>query len=1316
MLSLPTSTIDRLQIQGIRNFDNTDWQTIKFNRGCLTLIVGCNGSGKTTIIECLRYATTGMQPPNTKGGAFIRDPQLNQEKEVMAQVKIKFHTPHTQFVVSRQLQCTVKAGNKRSMKSLESAFSMYRDGQKETFSRREGDINKIVTQKLGVSEAILSNVLFCHQDESLWPMGTGLELKKKFDQIFDAVKYTLAVDSLRSQKKNRSHELEKQRILAQGAKKSKDDADKIEVESKDLEVELDVLREQIQEIDVKMSKALRSAQDKAKAAESAKGVVNELKTHTDQASFLQKQIERMETTLELLAESDEWLQAALDQFNDRMDEYKARGAECVTEHKELICQREISQREMSKKQAEQGQYQAEKAAYKRQLENREHLVREAAISHGIRGYDGDLSESQMDDFVSRMRKLLREKDRELERLKSSIEDETSQTSSAVSELRHRRANLEEANRSARRVVNDNDTQSKRIQRQIDDIDIDEGRKAALESVLQDIEERLRRVNKEYDDVGWSQRREAENDAVRNLESEAEKLRADLAQCSKFAEDKAEMKHAQGLFKEAQTGLETMKSAYGDQLSAIIDQDWRVDSIERVYQACLDGKSRAVTEAKKQQEIKKHELDQVTFKLQTLRDTLRKRQDVIDGHRFAVLNSMLDDDGKPLDSIEEFEEEFPALEEELDEAKKTYDGCGYVKDYYSKSLSVANSHDKCRLCERKFADASEKRTVLAKIEKQIAKYTQETYKNALDDLLAKHKKADAVKPRFAQLKQMLSVEIPQLESDSEIAEQARTKLLRVIEKYDNSLSQEESIKRDVEALAKPVNSISLYANDISKYEAKIVSISSQQKLSGSTLSAEELTERSASNAESTRTARAKLDKTISDEYVAKSAISDLEVKLSNARGHLSAAGSALDKKQGLSSQLDQLRTNSKAQRDAMQQTELDSEALVPLVERANSKHDEAVQRGRTKELSIQADKNGLVQTVNSFTHCEKDINTYLQHGGPRNLETCERSIKEIESAQKQIEAKVLKVEANKNDLVDKIKDGQKVKTNIQSNLNHRTSIRELEDLNERIIDLQNRNVQGEYDRLDRQAKKAANEYDVLKQERGPILGESTAKDSQLQKMLQKWELEYKDAARNFRESHIKVETTAAAIDDIEKMRKAVELAIMHYHTTKMEEINTIAREIWLNTYQGTDIDGIGIRSEADTTGEMRKYEYRVVMYKKDVEMDMRGRCSAGQKVLASIIIRLALAECFGVGCGVLALDEPTTNLDRNTVKSLAEALDQLVQQRRSQANFQLVIITHDEEFLKVMHAEKYTETFWRVSRNKDQNSIIVEEPIKNIYGS
>ena len=67
------------------------------------------------------------------------------------------------------------------------------------------------------------------------------------------------------------------------------------------------------------------------------------------------------------------------------------------------------------------------------------------------------------------------------------------------------------------------------------------------------------------------------------------------------------------------------------------------------------------------------------------------------------------------------------------------------------------------------------------------------------------------------------------------------------------------------------------------------------------------------------------------------------------------------------------------------------------------------------------------------------------------------------------------------------------------------------------------------------------------------------------------------------------------------------------------------------------------------------------------------------MLACLIIRLALAETFCLNCGILALDEPTTNLDAENSASLAEALRNIMMTRREQENFQLVIITHDERF-------------------------------------
>lgn len=47
------------------------------------------------------------------------------------------------------------------------------------------------------------------------------------------------------------------------------------------------------------------------------------------------------------------------------------------------------------------------------------------------------------------------------------------------------------------------------------------------------------------------------------------------------------------------------------------------------------------------------------------------------------------------------------------------------------------------------------------------------------------------------------------------------------------------------------------------------------------------------------------------------------------------------------------------------------------------------------------------------------------------------------------------------------------------------------------------------------------------------------------------------------------------------------------------------------------------------------------------------------MLASIIIRLALADSFGQNCGILALDEPTNALDTDNIDALASSLVEYV---------------------------------------------------------
>jgi DNA repair protein RAD50 len=171
-----------------------------------------------------------------------------------------------------------------------------------------------------------------------------------------------------------------------------------------------------------------------------------------------------------------------------------------------------------------------------------------------------------------------------------------------------------------------------------------------------------------------------------------------------------------------------------------------------------------------------------------------------------------------------------------------------------------------------------------------------------------------------------------------------------------------------------------------------------------------------------------------------------------------------------------------------------------------------------------------------------------------------------------------------------------------------------------------------------------------------------------------------------------------------------------------------------TYKGNDIKYIEIRSDYEKIGKSRNYNYKIVFginsnsnYNINLrknnnnnneeieELDMRGRCSAGQKILASIIIRLALAETFCNNCGILCLDEPTTNLDEENSKSLAKSLRDIIQSRSDDQNFQLVVITHDPVFVDLL-GNDYCDSYYYVDKDEEGHSRIQLKSINTIFNN
>lgn len=102
--------------------------------------------------------------------------------------------------ISRSARVTKKNG-KFQFRSLDATITLSQNGKEISSSKRNIDATDDMCTVMGVSKAILSHVLFCHQEEANWPLGTDLELMTKFDQIFGTSNYNDALDRMRAIRK-----------------------------------------------------------------------------------------------------------------------------------------------------------------------------------------------------------------------------------------------------------------------------------------------------------------------------------------------------------------------------------------------------------------------------------------------------------------------------------------------------------------------------------------------------------------------------------------------------------------------------------------------------------------------------------------------------------------------------------------------------------------------------------------------------------------------------------------------------------------------------------------------------------------------------------------------------------------------------------------------------------------------------------------------------------------------------------------------------------------------------------------------------------
>lgn len=1305
------SKIEKLGIQGIRSFDSDGhFETIKFYAP-LTLVVGINGSGKTTIIESLKYAVTGILPPGAKtGGAFIHDPALNGNTKSFAQIKLAFHdTKGIPLLVTRNLELTAKKTG-RSMKTLEAQLVVDRKGDRASISTRVAELDQSLPTYLGASTAVVENVIFCHQEDSLWPLGDSASLKKKFDEIFEAQKYTKAIKTINEIRKKQNIELGQEKIREEHAKADKEKAARAKVKSINLQEGIEKLRSEIEDISRRMKKAADLADQAHEESEGFAKIMGQLEGKRIEAASREQNVQELRATLKEVSESDEWLESALAEFDEKQQELEKSMKSKHEQWNGYSEQIKKLRSQLDHKLADRGKFQQDKDQHGRQIVQRKSRVQDTAAQHGMRGYD-DLSDDRLvQEFMYKIRKAQKDQQNMLDRVKREHNADKENARSNINKLAQQREALQQSKINANRQAAFDKRDAEVSQKKADAIRVDEASKATAEARIEETRGKIEQAQASARSSAWSDKLEEVNAVLKDLEDTSAKLNSELIQATRRAGETAQLAEVKRVLKEKQRSLQTLISAHKDRINSALGQELQANTVEQSFQAVLNVATRDLSTATKERDITQQSLEKVDFRLKTTRDDLDK-------HNKSVKSS----EQKIRDGIQAEPSEYMAAladaEDIAEKARGSDGGAKELQEYFQKTLADMNSNSGpfCRTCRRAFKGQDDKNLAGAKkrVEKLIADAIEREADSKLQEVENELKQIQNLRTTYDMWVQATDKLIPDLIETIKSLQQERDSINAKLEKRDSYVQQKDEAKRDLESMSKTVTNINRLHSEVEELIKQSEELTTKQSQQSGGRTIDDIQDEINTNTDESRKLKVEITRLTSEQERSRTELSDLNNNLHRLQTESASVDYELRDKASHLGRVDDFKIKIQQQRETVEKADANIEQLDPQIATAKTKLEDINERADTKERELLLEVNELTTSIQKLDLLNEQIQAYENRGGDNQLVNVDKQIQNLENEVQASTVEQGKLTKEVNKLMEQKKDGENIRRQYSDNLRYRQNSRALGQLRIEMEQLESHNAEVDRERLRVESEKYTREHNMLSAKQSGLMGEMHANDRALGELLQEFKTDFIDAPKRYKQSRIKVETAKAAVEDLAKYGTALDKAIMKYHSLKMDEINSILDELWRATYMGTDIDKILIRADGDASTGKKSHNYRVMMLKNGTEMDMRGRCSAGQKVLASIIIRLALAECFSANCGIFALDEPTTNLDRPNIEALAKALHGIIKTRQSQSNFQLIVITHDEEFLRHMQCGDFTDYYYRVSRNNAAKSVIHRQDISEV---
>ncbi|CAK8567104.1 unnamed protein product [Lathyrus sativus] len=1313
------STVDKMLIKGIRSFDPENKNVITFFKP-LTLIVGPNGAGKTTIIECLKLSCTGELPPNARSGhSFIHDPKVAGETETKGQIKLRFKTAAGRDVVCiRSFQLTQKA-SKMEYKAIESVLQTINPhtGEKVCLSYRCADMDREIPALMGVSKAILENVIFVHQDEANWPLQDPSTLKKKFDDIFSATRYTKALEVIKKLHKDQAQEIKTYKLKLENLQTLKDAAYTLRESIAQDQEKTESQKDQIQQLDGSIKDLDTKIGHGEKTLKHLLELQKQISAKTTERSTLLEGQERQHADLaEEYEETDEELMEMKSKFDERIKISSSQINKLEREKNDISIKSPTLRRAINESIGEISKLQTEEEAHMSLKNERDTCIQNIFSSYNL----GSLPKPPFSaadglNLTNRIKTRLRDLEKDLEDKKKANKTELKMAwdsyLSASESWQNTDAKLQTKRENKdgimKRFEEKND-ELESFELEISNIDV-----SHLDERERKLQFQLERMTKQRDEREFELKKSQIEKEVLNVEQKIKVVNREFAA---MATDSIE----RGRLSAMKLDLETKKKQHKkiidgqkDKIRSALqgrlppDKDIKKEITQalRTVAADFDGLNVKYREVDK-------EVNVLQMKIQEVDNNLSKhRKDMESRKRF--IESKLQSSDQQCSGIDSYLKHLESVKEKRDVQKSKYNIADGMRQMFDPFERVARAHHICPCCERSFSPEEEdsfvmKQRVKAASSAEHMKVLAVESSSADSD----YQQLDKLRMWYEEYVKLSKETIPNAEKELQQVKEELDHKSQTLDDALGALAQVKTEKDLVEMVLQPVENADQRFLEIQNLQKKVEDLESELGCGGPGVrTLEEIQSELAAVQGTKDNLKTELEKLADEQMDMQKDISSIQTRLLKARDDKMNAEKKLQGGKRLEEELECLR-------EEMVQIDLDVKSLVEAVEPLSMHKDKVLADYNELKIRLDLEVENLVEKKRIFQQEAEAVfrmtSKIIEYS---NLKKGDK-LKELQEKKSLSESQLQSCETRIQEIIDELdkrkdlmRNTDLLKIKIEDNLKYRETKAKVDKLSYEIDTLEENVLKvGAVSTIQTELAKLSKERERLLEELNRCKGTVSVYQSNISKnKIDLKQAQYKDIDKRYFDQLIQLKTTEMANKDLDRYYNALDKALMRFHTMKMEEINKIIRELWQQTYRGQDIDCISIHSDSEGGGT-RSYSYRVLMQTGDAELEMRGRCSAGQKVLASLIIRLALAETFCLNCGILALDEPTTNLDGPNSESLAAAILRIMEDRKGQENFQLIVITHDERFAQLIGQRQHAERYYRVAKDDYQHSIIESQAI------